>query len=405
MWQAKPSEDESGPEIEAGEAAASSTCRPAGTCRATPPDEAAAGLDATGKRDLPWTSKCEGDDDMTRSRARRRSRVAGHRAAGMAIGLLVGLSPFARMAAEERRSPRVAVQHDEKLGRVDVTEGGAPVLRYNFGTVAVPERVKGKKYAEARSDYIHPLYGPDGELLTEDFPSDHPHHRGVYWAWPEVYYKGGKRDLHALQGVFARPAKLACAGGAPATLDARSVWMWNDDEPIVTERAILRVHKSRPDGGRWIDLEFRFTARVDGVAVARRNQTLYGGLNLRSTLHGKQKIEHHTDPAGAKPRRNWGQIVGVPKGGKSQVAIAILEHASNPDYPGEWIQYPYIAWLQPAFPRKGTKFALSRDRPLVLRYRLWVRRGAATRQQLAKAWEAYHKAVRKPTPAKAEKPR
>ena len=119
---------------------------------------------------------------------------------------------------------------------VEILDGDKPVLRYNFRTVPVPKGVKGK-YAVARSDYIHPLYGPAGEVLTKDFSPDHPHHRGLYWAWPEVYYKGKKYDLHALQGVFARPEKILHAESGPtsATIVAASKWMWDDTEPIVRE--------------------------------------------------------------------------------------------------------------------------------------------------------------------------
>ena len=60
-------------------------------------------------------------------------------------------------------------------------------------------------YARARSDYIHPLFGLEGETLTKDWSTDHPHHRGIYWAWPEVDWRGQRGDLHALQHVFARP--------------------------------------------------------------------------------------------------------------------------------------------------------------------------------------------------------
>ena len=105
----------------------------------------------------------------------------------------------------------MSVRQVKDTGQVEVSRGGEPVLRYNFATVPVPAALKGKKYAEARSDYIHPLYGPGGEVLTVDYANDHPHHRGVYWAWPEVYYKGQVRDLHALQGAFARPVKLLSA--------------------------------------------------------------------------------------------------------------------------------------------------------------------------------------------------
>ncbi len=304
----------------------------------------------------------------------------------------VGLMVVAFWTTPAKPASTVTVQHDKQTGRVEVSEDGAAVLRYNFTTVPVPERVKGRKYAEARSDYIHPLYGLGGEILTEDFPDDHPHHRGVYWAWPEVYYKGEKRDLHALQGVFARPSKLirAEADGEAGLIEAESIWKWGDVEPIVRERAIIRVHPGGDDG-RFIDLEFRFTALVKGVSVARRGQKAYGGLNLRTTLHGGQKITHRTDPAGARmARRSWGQIVGVPKGGKKAVAIGILQHADNPEYPGDWVEYPKIAWLQPTFPAKGKKHPLPTDKPLVLRFRLWVRSKAATDEQLADAWKAYN---------------
>jgi len=305
--------------------------------------------------------------------------------AAVLLSLAVALAPAAEMTA----------RHDKGTDSVHIAEGGAAVLVYRFGTVPVPANVKGRKYAEARSDYIHPLHGPRGEVLTADYPEDHPHHRGVYWAWPEVYYKGGLRDIHALQGVFARPSRLLRAEGGPevAVIEAESLWKWDDAEPIVKEVATIRAHAAGPEGGRFIDLDFRFTALADGVTVARRKQTLYGGLNLRSTLHGGQKIAHHSDPAGATPRRNFGQIVGVPAGGKQPVAIATLEHPANPDYPGEWMQYPKIAWLQPTFPTKGRKYPLSKDKPLVLRYRLWVRPDAATDSQLAAAWDAYVKAT------------
>ena len=31
-------------------------------------------------------------------------------------------------------------------------------------------------FAVARSNDVHPLYGPNGEVLTKDYSKDHPHH-------------------------------------------------------------------------------------------------------------------------------------------------------------------------------------------------------------------------------------
>ena len=115
----------------------------------------------------------------------------------------------------------VTARRDKEHGRVDVAEGETPVLRYHFETVPVPKHLKGRKYAEARSDYIHPLYGPAGEVLTADYPNDHPHHRGMYWAWLEVYfedadipywgYNQGQEPMTELQNVLGEVKALLFA--------------------------------------------------------------------------------------------------------------------------------------------------------------------------------------------------
>ncbi len=301
-----------------------------------------------------------------------------------------GKRRFKLMAILKASAPLLTVSHDKSAGTYTVLDGKAPVLRYNFGTVPVPPGVKGK-YAVARSNYVHPLYGPGGEELTKDFSPDHPHHRGIYWAWPEVYYKGSKRDLHALQGVFARPVGMAPVqrGAVFAQLEAVNQWKWGDAEPIVKETAIIRAYAAGP-GGRCVDFEFRFLALVKGVSVARRGQKAYGGLNLRCSSRTGQKIAFHTDPVGTAVRRAWAQIVGVPPKGQTPVGITILQHASNPEYPGDWQPYPKIDWLQPTFPSKGTKYTLSTDKPLVLKFRLVVGAGEFDNTMLADLWSAYN---------------
>jgi len=229
-------------------------------------------------------------------------------------------------------------------------------------------------------------------VLTKDYSKDHPHHRGIYWAWPEVTYKGEKRDLHALQGVFARPVRIVRqeAKADYAELEAENVWKWGDDEPIVRERAIFRAEAMK-DGLRIIDFQFQFEALKKGVTIARRGQKAYGGLNIRLSPRGGQNIATHTDPPDAKPRRAWAKLTGVPPGGKQPVEIVILQNKSNPDYPGDWVQYPNLNWLQPTFPKKGTAFELAPDRPLVLKYRLIVHPGEMKEADAAGQWDAYHR--------------
>jgi hypothetical protein len=281
---------------------------------------------------------------------------------------------------------------DAETGRYTITDNGNAVLTYNFKTVPVPAGVSGK-YAVARCDYVHPLYGPGGEILTKDYSPEHPHHRGIYWAWPEVSWKGEKRDLHALQGVFARPVKIArkeVADGC-AVLEAESVWKWGDTEPIVKELAKIAVSQER-EGRRVLDFEFKFESLVDGVTVARRGQAHYGGFNVRLSARENQKITTYTDDQGKNPRRAWACLAGIPPAGKQPVSLVILQNAGNPEYPGDWIQYPNLNWLQPTFPSKGTAYALKTGVPLVLKYRLVICNGEVDEAMMRKLCAEYQDA-------------
>lgn len=274
------------------------------------------------------------------------------------------------------------VKEDPDSGQIEVFQGDTPVLRYNYRSVPLPAgylqtvAVGARKYAVPRSNYIHPLYGPDGEELTADWSPDHPHHRGIYWAWPEVDFGQQRGDLHALQHVFARPTgHLQLTNGADAAeIEAENLWKWEDKTPIVRELATIVVHRAGQHG-RFVDLKFQFTALTDGVRLARRGGNLYGGLNIRLSPVQGLKLTHHADPANAEARPAWSDSIGIRAGGTEPVGFAVFEKATNPHYPGDYIEYPDLPWFQPTFPHQGTRFELKKGEPLVLQYRLWIRRG------------------------------
>ena len=67
---------------------------------------------------------------------------------------------------------------------------------YNHGVIT-REDLPAAEHRRSRGCYIHPLYGLSGEQLTDDFPSDHYHHHGVFWTWPHVMVHGQQHDLWA----------------------------------------------------------------------------------------------------------------------------------------------------------------------------------------------------------------
>ena len=59
---------------------------------------------------------------------------------------------------------------------VELSEGDKKVFFYQRAT-----KSQDGKYP--RANYLHPLYDLDGAVITDDFPKDHPHHRGIFWTW------------------------------------------------------------------------------------------------------------------------------------------------------------------------------------------------------------------------------
>jgi len=327
-------------------------------------------------------------------------------AAWVVVTMLILISATAREAPGSDGAGTLSVRKLGDPGPLEIVDGDRPILRYNYQLVAAPPGVQerigagSRKYAVPRSDYIHPLYGPQGEVLTDDWVVDHPHHRGIYWAWPEVDWQGKRGDLHALQHVFARPTgKVRIDQGEGfVQIEADSEWRWDDSTPIVREVATIRAHRASGTG-RAIDLLFRFTALESDVQVARRGTKHYGGLNVRLAPAQEQKIAVFTDPPATEPRRAWAQRSGVPRGGKTLVTLGILQSPLNPDYPGDWVQFPNLSWVQPTFPASGTRYTITKDRPLELRYRLWIQNGELAPEALAKLWTDYHREIGRARPS------
>jgi len=302
------------------------------------------------------------------------------------------------------KSPPVwQVERDSRRQSVDMIELRAlepraagpklPVLRYNQGNVPVPEGThphfaEGESYE--RGDYIHPLFGPEGEELTEDYPRDHPHHRGVWWSWPVTRWGSEIGDIWAVVRVWSRPVAVRRmeAGPVMALVEAENVWKFGKEEtPIVREEVLIRAFR-QTDRCRFVDVEVRLTAVADDVAIGGRPKAGYGGFTLRAAPCEERQITRHTDPEGASPRRSWLDYSGVFAGGKGPAGVTIFEHVTNPDYPNPLHEYGSCNCVMPAYPEMR-EVVLSREKPLVLKHRLWIHRDGPVDGKLTDAWASY----------------
>jgi beta-glucanase (GH16 family) len=261
-----------------------------------------------------------------------------------------------------------------------------PVLVYNHRVM----RKEGVPADRARSTYVHPLYGLDGEVLTDDFPKDHYHHRGLFWAWPHVGIGGKEYDLWMLKGVEQRFEKWVAreANGAGATLKMENGWFVKDKK-VMREEVGIRIHPATAEG-RHIDLELAWTPTDEPVTLRGAEDKSYGGLTLRFAPRTDTVI---TTPFGQETndltvtRLPWADLSARFAGRSHPSGAAILVAPDHPDFPPEWLTRHYgvlcLGWpgviaqtIQPG-------------QTVTCKYRVWIHRGAATEGQAAAAFGEY----------------
>jgi len=279
---------------------------------------------------------------------------------------------------------------------LNITENGAPVLTYHYGWVLPPEGVKHRFY---RTGYIHPLHGPGGEVLTQDFPDDHYHHRGVFWGWPNTTWKGKRVDTWGLDG--ARQATVSCVPGAVtgghAAFAGENFWVLDGDYdyPIASERYEVVVHAAT-DIGRAIDFTITLENISDAPIVMRGATTDgkgYGGFNFRPDK--ARKPMHFTTALGAQEvdafevASPWVDVsYAVAPGSEALSGAAIFQHPDNPAYPHHGWLLRHYAFLGHAWPG-NTDHELPPGAALTLKYRLYTHKGNAEEGQVAEAFSAF----------------
>ena len=287
-------------------------------------------------------------------------------------------------------------------GSVMVLEDGKAVLTYHYALVTPPEGVDARY---RRMGYVHPLYGLDGEVMTQDFPGDHFHHRGVFWAWPKTEIGGKLADVWALDGIRQVHEEWVTreAGADSAVLSARNVWVYDDapDSPKLREHVTITVHPAEKRL-RAMDFDLVFE-NIGTEEVVLRGATDedkkagvikgYGGFCFRPD--SERKPMHFTCAKGVQEEdvlrleTPWTDVSFAQEAGKKKVSgVAIFEHPDNPGYPHPgWILRNY-GFLGQSWPHTEP-YVLAPGAKVELRYRLVVHRGNAKWAKVEKAFERY----------------
>jgi hypothetical protein len=276
----------------------------------------------------------------------------------------------------------------------ELKQGDENVLTYNHGTI-VREDIPETERRRARGCYIHPLYGMNGEVLTDDFPRDHYHHHGVFWTWPHVGVDGTDYDLWTdVGGLHQEFVRLLSkeAGSTATVLGVENKWVV-EDKTVMIERVWITVY-SRSEMTRSVDLDFVWIPTDEPVTLQGAAGKSYGGLTVRfRPPTSKDPSTLITVPDGpttgdlSETPLPWADYTSRFTESESRSGAAVFVPKTHADYPPTWLTRHYgplcIGW-------PGVKARTFEPGELIpLSYRLWVHEGPVETNEIQAAYDAY----------------
>ncbi len=308
--------------------------------------------------------------------------------------LPAGSARIYRLVPHRPRPGPPAVETAAGRGTITVRRRGRPVLVYHAETVEPPE---GADPVYRRSGFIHPLYTPSGKVVTDDFPPDHLHQHGLFFAWVDTVFEGREVDF------WNQDKKL---GDVIHTAIRRTV-----SGPVFAEFAVTLAHidKTAPGGPKpalqetWTVraydtpgpflIDFESEQRTASASPLLVRQFRYGGFAVRGarewlgqpesdflTSEGKTRSDgNHTRPV-------WVEIHGLVDG--APAGVLVMSNPSNFRHPQPVRLHPSKPYFCFA-PNVAGDFTIEPGRPYVSRYRIAVHDGPPDTEANRRLYAAY----------------
>ena len=299
----------------------------------------------------------------------------------------------------EARS-KAAVDLTRRTDGVDFTIAGRKVFSFVTTPAGLPD--KNIKPVFLRGGYIHPVFTPSGRLVTDDYPSDHYHHHGIWFAWTKTEFEGahpdfwnvgagtGRVEFESLDrtwtgpvygGLVSRQRYVALTGPAPKTALSEQ---W--------EVRVYNVGQENKDK-RYFLFDIIATQQCAGDSALVLEEYRYGGMGVRGHQNWRDKSkvwfvtsEGKARESGNATRARWVHLSGVVD--EQMAGIAVLDHPGNFRSPQPLRLHPDDPYFNYA-PSQMGRFEIKPGEKFVLRYRYIVADGPADRNELDRLWNDY----------------
>lgn len=283
---------------------------------------------------------------------------------------------------------------DKDDDSLTVRAGDKSVLRYNTSHVLPP---KGIDPGYGRSAYIHPVWTPKGEMVTEEFPADHAHQSGIFLAYTKAVFEGRPTNFWEINGNKGRVRfKSVVSTTNGPVFGAFKVAQEHVDLTVPGGKVAVNetwdVRAWQMDGlksGYWIfDVESSLTCATDKPLQLPTYH--YGGFAVRGAKTWGKDVTHfitsekHDRQNGNHTRPKWSDLYGPVSNGE-QAGIAIFTHPKNFRFPEPVRIHPTMPYFVYTASPLGD-WSIEPEQPHVTRYRCVVHDGPPNAERLQQLW-------------------
>jgi hypothetical protein len=237
---------------------------------------------------------------------------------------------------------------------------GKNILQYHHAMVEPPP---GAGPLFRRNGFIHPLWSPDGSVLTESSPPDHIHHMGIWSAWTKTIFAGKAVDFWNLgegQGTVRFVKFLSITDGPVyggfTALHGYYAFFPEGEKKALDEQWDVRVWNTSADTSAWLWDLTSFSRCASDSSLLLEAYRYGGGIGFRATSQWTRENctvltsegLGRAEADGSKAR--WCIIMGTnAKGGKNSALF--LSHPDNREYPE-----PMRVWPEDSNNGRGDMF-------------------------------------------------
>jgi hypothetical protein len=274
-------------------------------------------------------------------------------------------------------------------------QGEHPVLVYNHGAITDP-RVPKVDHRRRRGCYIHPVWDLHGKIITDDFPKDHFHHHGIFWAWPHVRIDNIEYDLWTYSNIQQRFVRWIYRDTGPiaAVLAVENGW-YVDERKVMIERVWVRIFAAQ-GGRRAIDISITWIPIDRAITLQGAANKSYGGLTMRFAPRD-DKHTVITVPAGrtsedlSESALAWSDYTSQFAGAETLSGATVMIDPAHPDFPPTWLTRHYGA-LCVGYPGVQEK-TFPHGEAFTLSYRVSVHDASVQLVDLKQDYDAYTSAL------------